>query len=83
MRSGPNVISQTSTEMPFMRRQLSSATKNEKECDFEVSDEEPEVKIDHDDDSKRLMQLNFRKDEAKVGKLPFTHWTINRTILAQ
>ena len=83
MRAGPNVFSQTSTEMPYMMRQLSSATKNEKQCDFEVSDDEPEVKIDHDDDSKRLIQLNFRKDEAKVGKLPFTHWTINRTIFAQ
>ena len=46
--------------------------------DADMSDMDIEIRFDDDEDRQRLIQLNFRDNEALVGKAPFPHWTINR-----
>ena len=50
--------------------------------DADISDIDIEIKIEDDEDRQRLIELNFRESETLVGKVPFSHWTINRTIIA-
>jgi hypothetical protein len=35
-----------------------------------------------DETQTMLKQINFRKEEATVGNIPFSHWSINRQICA-
>ena len=50
--------------------------------DADISDIDIEFKIEDDEDRQRLAERNFRESETLVGKLPFQHWTINRSIIA-
>ena len=49
----------------------------------EISDIDIEFKIEDDEDRLRLAECNFKEIETLVGKLPFQHWTINRSIISQ
>ena len=47
-----------------------------------MSDIDIEIRIEDDEDKQRLVRCNFMDSETVVGKLPFSHWTINRSIIA-
>ena len=49
----------------------------------EISDIDIEFKIEDDEDRQRLAECNFKEIETLVGKLPFQHWTINRSVITQ
>ena len=39
------------------------------------------MQVEDDEDKGALIQLNFKEGEGFVGKVPFNHWIINRSII--
>lgn len=49
--------------------------------DADISDIDIEFKMEDDEDKQKLVEMNFKESHSLLGKAPFPHWMINRTII--